>query len=271
MKVLLVVGDGARERAVAEHLARELARRGHAVRVLIGARGDGEPRIDSDGTALRLVRTDEAPGHWQRSRSLAVARLLRAWLRDEVPDVVHVLAWRGLTHDLVALAAEAGVRAVVTLSDPWFACLVGDRVRRDTGGPCAEPLGPAPCLGCAEKEAGRTPWVPIEARFLAVAERRRDALRELELARRVLVADAAGVADARRALSDGLERVRFAFVADPLDAAAHAALYESVAREPAPEAAVKPPDWWVERMQTEAERAWDEAYRRAAGDARCTS
>ena len=45
---------------------------------------------------------------------------------------------------------------------------MGDRIRRDTRAECDAPLGPSPCLGCAELAFGPTPWVPIEARFMAV-------------------------------------------------------------------------------------------------------
>lgn len=269
MKVLLVAGDGACDAAA--DLARGLAASGWDARVLAAARGEGEPRVERAGDGLRLVRTDAAPGHWQRTRSAAAARLVRALLREEAPDLVHVLSWRGLTHDLVALATEAGLRAVATLSDPWFGCLVGDRARRDAGpGPeprCAEPLGPMPCLGCAEAASGRTPWVPIEARFLAVAERRRDVLRELELARRVIVPDEAAADAARRALGSDLARVTFAPLGPTPDAAAHASVYASALEGPAPAPSAQEPAWWVERMQVEAERAWDEAFRRAVQEA----
>jgi len=271
VKVLLVAGEVAREREATAALARGLAAGGWQARVLAAARAEGEPRVERAGDEFRLVRTDAAPGHWQRSRSAAAARLVRALLREEAPDLVHVLSWRGLTHDLVALAAEAGVRAVVTLSDPWFGCLVGDRVRRGAGlepePRCAEPLGPSPCLGCAEAAFGRTPWVPIEARFLAVAERRRDVLRELELARRVIVPDAAAAEAARRALASDLARVAFEALGPAPDAAAQASVYASALAGPAPAPTSREPEWWVERMQVESERAWDEAFRRAEQEA----
>lgn len=270
MKVLLLGGSA---RSAAPDLASSLAAAGHSATVVEAAHGDGETRIERRNTAnsqraIALVRADPDPTHWQRTRSRAVADLVRALLVEEAPDLVHVLGWRGLTHDLVAVAAREGVRAVVTLSDPWLGCLVGDRVRADLppgelAGACAEPLGPSPCLACAEARFGRTPWVPIEARFLAVAERRRDALRELALARRVVVADVATADAMRRALADELAPVAFATIADPRDGGAHAALYAQVVAEPAPERATDAPDWWVARMQDAGERAWDEACRAA--------
>lgn len=265
MKTLFVAGDRASDVALARYLARELAAADRATSVLVAARGEGATRVERTDGGARIVRADAAPDHWQRSRSAAVAALMRALIREEAPDLVHVLSWRGLTHDLVALAAEQGVRAVVTLAEPWFACLVGDRVRRDVAeaGACAAPLGPMPCLACADRAHGPTPWVPIEARYMAVAERRRDALRELRLARRVVVADEASADAARRALSDPLADVEFAFAADPRDAARIASIHADARRSPAPASAAKAPDWWVERMESEAERAWDDSRARA--------
>ncbi len=270
MKVLVCAGDSAQQRDDAARLARGLAAAGVAAPVLAAARGDGESRIERDGGTVRLVRTDAAPDHWQRSRSTSAAALVRALLHEEAPDLVHVLGWRGLTRDLVALADAAGIRTVVTLSDAWFGCLVGDRVRRDAAeDPCTRTLGPSPCLGCAEAHAGRTPWVPIEARYLAVAERLRDTSNELALARHVIVsyprcAHEAPELFVQRALAVQLPCAKFSLIADAGDIAAHVAVYESALRTEAPSASGRTPAWWEERMQVEAERAWDEAFLRAA-------
>lgn len=274
MKVLVVAGDSAAQRDDASRLARGIAAAGSRASVLAAMRGDGEPRIEREGGALRLVRTDAAPDHWQRSRSASASALVRGVLREEAPDLVHVLGWRGLTRDLVALSGAAGIRAVVTISDAWFGCLVGDRVRRDAPeDPCTRTLGPSPCLGCAESAAGRTPWVPIEARYLAVAERLRDTSNELALARHVFAADSlcaeAGPEElVRRALALPLPSARFTRVADAGDAAAHLPGYEAALGTEPPPAAGRTPAWWEERMQVEAERAWDESFRRASEEPR---
>jgi hypothetical protein len=273
MKVLIVVGDGAREAGIAADLARDLAEHGWGASLLGAARGTGATRLEQSADADRgaeghdatLVRTDPAPRHWQRTRSTRAAQLVRERGRAIAPDLVHVLAWRGTTHDLVAACAQVSIPCVVTLGDPWFGCLVGDRVHRPSGRACAEPLGPSACLACAGLEFGATPWVPMEAGFMAVAERRRDILRELVLARRVIVSDDAEVEAARRALSDTLVDVRFAHVPDPRDARAHVGVYADALSERSPMPAEKPPEWWAERLQVEAERAWDDASSRGPG------
>jgi len=272
VKVLIFAGDSAHQRDTASRLALGLAGTGFEATVVAAARGEGETRIERAAGLARLVRTDAAPHHWQRSRSASAAALVRALLREEAPDLVHVLGWRGLTRDLVALADAAGIRAVVTLSDAWFGCLVGDRVRRDASeDPCTRTLGPSPCLACAESAVGGTPWVPIEARFMAVAERMRDTATELALARHVIVVDPrlAGAAPEKyveRALALQLPCAKFSVLADAGDAAAHVAVYESALRTEAPAAADRTPAWWAERMQIEAERGWDESFARAAGE-----
>lgn len=279
MKVLIAtdrwaasVGERPPESApsrAAHVLAQSLALAGHEPVVLSAARGRGEARVESlPGLprAFRLVRTDPAPGHWQRTSSSAAARMTREFVRAEHPDVVHVLAWRGLTRELVAIASSEGAVVVVSLLDPWFACLVGDRMRRDTHAACSAPLGASPCLTCADldPEHARTPWVPMEARFMAVAERRRDLQRELTLARAVILPLGLDADAVRRALSSDLAGVEFATVAD--DGSAHLEVYaRAVLRgpvEPAPPA----PAWWVERMQAQVEKAWDDAFAAASAE-----
>lgn len=277
MRVLLVVDDwaarderepaGAGARA-ARTLAERLTRAGHDVVVLAAELGSGEPRIEARSESprvLRLVRTDAAPGHWQRTSSAAAARLVRETVRSEQPDIVHVLSWRGLTRDLVAIASSERAVVVVSLLDPWFACLVGDRIRRDTRTACDAPLGPSPCLTCAELDAGPTPWVPIEARFMAVAERRRDMERELTLARAVILAPGLDADAVRRALSSPLTAVEFH---TPGDVDALLDVYACALRRGPVEPAPPAPEWFAERMQTEAEKAWDDAFARATAEVR---
>ncbi len=269
MRVLLTAGSDASRIGPALELAAALAVHGVDAQVLAGARGVGEARIEHAARLVRLVRTDPAPEHWQRSRSIEAARLLRALLLEPHVDLVHVVDRRGLTHDLVAIAASVGVPAVVELENPSYACLEGNRVRRDLPGPCDASLGPMPCLACADANPvhGPTPWVPIEARFLGVAERRRDALRELELARFVLVRDERAVEEACRALDSDLARVAWRVLVDANDPAEIALVHqEALAALPAL-AAPRPSEWWVERMQAEAESAWDASFRCARGGA----
>ena len=265
MKVLLVAGDGAPEAAVAADLARGLVEHGWDADVLGATRGTGAARIERGASGTNrsmIVRTDPAPRHWQRTRSITVAELVREHARATAVDLVHVLSWKGTTHDLVAACARIAIPCVVTLADAWYGCLVEDRVHRPSRKSCTEPLGPSACLACAEVEFGETPWVPIDARYMAVAERRRDTLRELLLARRVIVPDRSCIEAARQALSDSLADVAFDVVADARDARAHAAVYAAATSSPSRNPAEKAPEWWIERMQVEAERAWDEASSR---------
>lgn len=187
-------------------LARALAARGNLVVVAAGARRpeaytpgpSAGARIvstaDGDVAVHRIERTDLHVDHWQKSGSTAVARLFRELLRRERPDVLHLHHWRRLTRDLVHGAALEGVPAVVTLHDHWTTCLVATRVRPDTLATCASELAANPCLACAQRLPPKTPWVPIEAQYMALSERGRDLARELALARAVTVPSAAHAA-----------------------------------------------------------------------------
>jgi hypothetical protein len=257
--------DARAERGVRD-LAAALAARGcGGVVVLQGEPVAGAARLDEEPRVVRLRRADLAPEHWQKSLSGAAAELVRALLRDVRPDVLHVHGWRGLSRDLVAVAAQEGLPAVVTLRDAWIGCLVGDRQRRDTREPCSAPLGPAPCLSCAALEPPRTPWVPLDAQFLQLAERRRDLERELRLARAVRATSAGLLASLRAALGAGLDGIEAA-VLDDRDVDAHLDLYAAAARLGPPAVAPAGAAWWAGRMQAEAEAAWDAACRRASAE-----
>ncbi len=203
MKVLLCVHGfppeqiGGTELA-AQALARALVRGGHEVVVVAGsierAAGEDVERRDDEeafeGGALRihrLARPDLYFDHWQKSRSVRIAAAFRALLREERPDVVHVHHWIRLTRDLVAIAATQGVPAVVSLHDSWISCPLAFRVRPADGAICDRPLAATTCLPCVGPLPPRTPWVPMEMQFMAFAQRESDLLRELRLARAVLV------------------------------------------------------------------------------------
>jgi len=275
VRVLLAAGSDAARIAPALEFAAALAESDVDAFVLAGVTGEGDARIERDGRdgrdgrLVRIVRTDPAPHHWQRSRRLEVARLVRSVLVDLRVDLLHVRDHGGLSHDLVSIAASVGVPGLVELDSPAYACLVGDRVRRDVPGPCDAPLSPLPCLACAEADPvhGPTPWVPIEARYLGVAERRRDALRELDLARLVLVHDEGDVEQARRALDSDLARIAWRTLQDAGDAALVAGVYRDALATPRVIAKQPSSEWWVERMQLEAELAWDASFRRARSGA----
>jgi glycosyltransferase involved in cell wall biosynthesis len=187
-------------------LAGELARLGHSILVVSGTlrssqrpgeievlRGPPEgvpeevPEEGASYAVVRLARGDLYFDHWHKSLCLELTTAFRALVREFRPDVVHVQHWLRLSRDLVLAAAREGVPAVVSLHDAWASCPIAFRVRPLTREPCDAVVGPHPCVACAGRLPPRTPWVPVEAGFLQLAERQRDLVRELELAR-VLVA-----------------------------------------------------------------------------------
>ena len=182
----------------AQALARALVRRGHEVVVVAGsierAAGEeverrGEEEALEGGTLRihRLARPDLYFDHWQKSRSVRIAAAFRSLLREERPDVVHVHHWIRLTRDLVAIAATQGIPSVVSLHDSWVSCPLAFRVRPSDEAICDRPLAATTCLTCVGPLPPRTPWVPLEMQFMAFAQREGDLLRELRLARAVLV------------------------------------------------------------------------------------
>ncbi len=198
MKLLLCVHGyppellGGTERS-AQQLARGLVSLGHEVLVVAGSlEVAGEPGVrvseGSDGAVrvLRVHRPDLYFDHWQKSRSVRVARELGRILREERPDVVHVLHWLRLSRDLVACAAREGVPAVVSLNDSWVSCPLTFRVDPRTRASCERPLSALGCSSCAGTLPPRTPWVPREAAMMELAQREEQLARELRLARVVL-------------------------------------------------------------------------------------
>ncbi len=146
---------------------------------------------DGGVRVLRLRRDDLFIDHWHKTLAPAATRAIRGVLREFAPDVVHVLHWQRLSRDLVLSAAREGVPAVVSLNDAWLSCPITTRVHTGSGLPCAALVGPMPCIACAGRTAPRTPWVTQEQAFMALAERQRDLLRELQLARVLITPSAA--------------------------------------------------------------------------------
>lgn len=184
----------------ARSLAHALARRGDEVVVVAGtverATGDEVERrtttesVDGATSPIRvhrLARPDLYFDHWQKSRSVRVAAAFRELLREERPDLVHVHHWLRLTRDLVALAAAEGIPAIVSLHDAWVSCPLAFRVRPESEAACELPLAAPTCLPCVGQLPPRTPWVPLEMQFMSFAQRTGELLRELRLARALLV------------------------------------------------------------------------------------
>ena len=195
----------------------------------------------------RDARADAHPDHWQKSLSPEAGEVFEQRLAAIGADLVLVRAWRGFTRDLVARAARRGIPAIVRVDDDDPSCLLGDRVRPrgldDAGARCERSASAGDCLPCAQADLA-TPWVPLEARWMAFAARERDLARERELAAVVLdPSEAAGVE-----WPTILER---ALASRPLAGGA--------GRAPAA------PTWFDERMARFELKAWDEARARHEG------
>jgi len=138
-------------------LARALMTRGHDCLVLAGsAERASEPGVlvrDQGGlTVARLVGLRCRPGfRIDGYYDAAADGLIRTWLDLWRPDLVHLQHWYRLTGNLVAICAQAGIPAVVTLHDQWLACPRFHRVRSD-GTFCAEQV--VPCDVCVDRD----PW-----------------------------------------------------------------------------------------------------------------
>ena len=186
-------------------LAQALAARGDEVLVVAGTLecADGfriSESMDGPIRVIRLHRGDPYFDHWQKSDSVWASDRLREILSAERPDVLHVHHWIRLSRDLVNAAALEGVPAVVTLHDHWSTCLVTFRVRPDSLEFCRVKLAPDPCLACAQHVPPRTPWLDLGAQTQALQAHRSDVIRELRLARSVIVPSASHALAVREAL-----------------------------------------------------------------------
>jgi hypothetical protein len=259
MRVLSLAPSGAEprraralERARAE--ARLLRGAGHEVWLATPQRADADER-----SVLAFVRGDRLPDHWHKSRDPGCERALMDTVRDLGIELVHVHHWQGLSRSLVLAAARAGVPAVVSLHDAWIACPIGSRVRPAMGA-CDAVVGAHPCLACAAETGPRTPWVPMEQSFLALAERQRDLQRELELARVRWITSPELALQLERWLGAPLRtESMFEPELERLVAGYRAALVQGAPRVAAEE-------WFEARMQAEAQRNWDEQYDRARAE-----
>lgn len=181
-----------------QQLAHALARRGDDVVVLAGTL-DWEKRdtleeardpvagAERGVRVLRYSRDDLYFDHWHKGRSAKVRRAFEALLERERPDVVHVHHWIRLSRDLIATAAAHGVPSVATLHDAWTSCLVAFRIRPATRTPCDAPLAVDPCIDCAHALEPPTPWMDAQEERRRFLEHRADLVRELRLARALVV------------------------------------------------------------------------------------
>lgn len=144
-------------------LARELARRGHAVAVFAAQkdirRRDGRMLVRRDGEVeVREIVNNlyhaRFRGTWDNPR---VERAFAQHLRDHRPDVVHFQHLMYLSAGCVGQAKDAGARVVFTLHDYWLTCArLGQRVHSD-GGLCAT-VDFARCGTCLVDHPWTQPW-----------------------------------------------------------------------------------------------------------------
>jgi glycosyltransferase involved in cell wall biosynthesis len=147
----------------------------------------GVEEVELEGIpVLRVHRDDLYFDHFARLYHPGVEGLVRELLCRERPELVHVHQWIRLTCNLVGIAAELGIPAVVTLHDLYTSCPRCFRVRPDDEN-CGRPLSVGSCLDCVPRfghESGRELRASIEL----YRDQYRD---ELETAKAVLAASTA--------------------------------------------------------------------------------
>ena len=170
---------------VARAQARELARRGHDVRVVSGTdrphSGADAVRETVDGLEVTFL-----PRHPDEPYDLALERpRLRARLADEWKraDVVHVHHWATLTGTLVRDAARHAP-TVVTLHDLFVTCPRFFRVPVAPVESCPERGDFAPCARCLAPDAPAETPAELEA---GLARRAESFRAELDAAARIVL------------------------------------------------------------------------------------
>ncbi len=186
-------GSGGVESYVRD-LARAQLARGDDVRLWTGSLAarsavELEP-LELEGVpAWRVHRDDLYFDHFAKLWHPGVERVLRELFARERPELLHVHHWIRLTGNLVEIAADAGVPAIVTLHDVAVTCPRCFRVDRD-GRACARPLGVASCRDCVPR-FGHESSGEIAASIEVFADQLRA---ELDGAAAVVVADGATAA-----------------------------------------------------------------------------
>lgn len=167
------------------HAARAQQDAGHDVVVLAGTDerdAEGRPRAhEHDG--LRVIRIRRIPRPLVLVADgydpLALASI-RGVLNAEKPDVVHVHHWFNLSTGVVALAAELGIPAALSLHDLFSVCPRFFRYRED--GACSKPTDLMPCERCCDEDY---PF-PAAERRADLALRAADIRRDADAARRLV-------------------------------------------------------------------------------------
>ncbi len=172
-------------------LARGQARRGMEPVILAGSGEVGErPGLGREEVSgVRVLRYRHPPGTHPSLEGAdpAAARFLGEILAEERPSLLHVHHWFQLTSDLVRVARERGIPAVVTIHDFFPTCPLFFRLPDDRNfcPPETEPGVCAECLGrfarvkeedvCSRHEAFRAELEAASA-LLAISRRERELL-----------------------------------------------------------------------------------------------
>jgi glycosyltransferase involved in cell wall biosynthesis len=145
-------------------LARALRARGHEPHILcageIEAAHGWPPRATDDvydGIPVHRLSWD-----WRRTPDAfetfydnpGTDRLVREYLAELRPDVVHVTSCYSLGGGVLRVARAAGCRTVLTLTDFWFLCVRHTLLRGD-GALCAGPRSALDCQRCMAAGSGR--------------------------------------------------------------------------------------------------------------------
>lgn len=114
-------------------LARELARRGHAVAVVVRGTGAGAVRVEPRGGYE--VHTIDLPRRKRRFLDHLLDPRVDALFGERLarfrPDVFHAQHLLGLSLGTIEAARASGARVVLTLHDFFLGCPRGQRVRED--------------------------------------------------------------------------------------------------------------------------------------------
>lgn len=170
-------------------LTRALQERGHRCPVLAGSKQQAKtPALvttDEEGTSVTRY-VSPLPLEWRERQidpySPEAELLLRQHLETMRPDLIHVHHWLRLTDNIVFVASQLGIPAVVTLHDLWTSCARFHRQHR-LGHLCRESPSPSLCESCVE----RYPWQGDAEVRLAIELRQQQIAEELRLARCIVV------------------------------------------------------------------------------------
>lgn len=170
-------------------LTRALQERGHCCLVLAGstqqAKAPALITTDEDGVPVTRYVTP-LPLEWRERQvdpySPEAELFISQYLEAVRPDLIHVHHWLRLTNNVVSIASQLGIPAIVTLHDLWTSCARLHRQHR-LGHFCQEAPSPSLCEGCVERYS----WQGDAEVRQAIELRQEQIAEELRLARCILV------------------------------------------------------------------------------------